>query len=163
MIVGPGFEDAEFRQPYDELRKAGHAVTVLGTSKGEAVEGKQGEERTEIEARAGDCNPDDFDALVIPGGHGPDRIRTDEGVVSFVKKFVRSNKPIAAVCHGPQLLIEADAVRGKKMTSYPSVKTDLVNAGANWVDEEVVEDGQLITSRKPDDLEAFSRAILSRL
>jgi protease I len=163
MILGPEFEDAEFRVPYDRLAKSGHEVTVIGTSAGQEMGGKRGKEKVRAEAAANDRDPTEFDALVLPGGHGPDNIRTDEAVVSFIRRFVDTGKPVAAVCHGPQLLIEADAVRGKRMTSWPSVKKDLMNAGADWVDEEVVEDGSLITSRNPDDLEAFSTAILERL
>lgn len=112
---------------------------------------------------AGDLEPEGFDALVIPGGFGPDRLRTDEAVVRFVKTFGALDRPIAAICHGPQLLIEAGLVRGRTLTSWPSVRTDLLNAGAQWVDQEVVEDGTLITSRKPDDLDAFCEVLLKRL
>lgn len=163
MIVGPEFEDAEYRVPHDRLEEAGHEVTVIGTEAGAELEGKRGKEKVRSDAGAADRDPGEFDALVLPGGHGPDNIRTDRNVVSFIQRFVETGKPIAAVCHGPQLLIEAGAVRGKRMTSWPSVKTDLENAGAEWVDEQVVEDGPLITSRKPDDLEAFSKALLARL
>lgn len=117
----------------------------------------------EIQAAAGDARASELDGLLIPGGYSPDHLRMNEDVVSFVRDFVRTGRPIAAVCHGPQLLIEADAVRGKEVTSWPSVRTDLINAGAHWVDQEVVEDGNLITSRKPDDLDGFSRAFLARL
>jgi len=124
-----------------------------------SVTGKKGREKIKIEAAASDCDPEDYDALVIPGGYSPDHLRIDKGVVEFVREMVDGGKLIAAVCHGPQLLIEVDAVKGKQMTSWPSVKKDLENAGAKWVDKEVVVDGLLITSRKPDDLEAFSGAI----
>lgn len=107
--------------------------------------------------------PEDFDLLLIPGGHSPDALRTNEGIVDFVRRFADSGRAIAAVCHGPQLLIEAGLVRGKKLTSWPSVRTDLENAGAHWVDREVVEDGPLVTSRKPEDLDAFNEAVLARL
>jgi protease I len=163
MIVGPGFEDSEVRVPLDRLREAGHDVTLIGTEAGQDLTGKRGDETVRTDVAPTDRDPASFDALVLPGGHGPDQIRTDEDVVSFVRGFVETGKPVAAICHGPQLLIEADAVRGKRMTSYASVKTDLKNAGADWVDEKVVEDGALITSRKPDDLEAFSKALLARL
>lgn len=163
MILGPEFEDSEFRVPYDRLRQAGHEVTVLGPSAGETVEGKRGKEKVRIEAAPREQSPGAFDAMVIPGGHSPDNIRTNNEVVDFVRAFAESGKLVAAVCHGPQLLIEAGQVEGKTMTSWPSVKTDLQNAGAQWVDREVVRDGSLITSRKPDDLEAFSDAILSAL
>jgi len=163
MIMGPGFEDSEFRVPYDRLQDAGHQVTLLGTESGQTLEGKQGNESARVEATPKQRKPDEFDAVVIPGGHAPDSIRTDTDIVAFVRDFASSGKPIAAVCHGPQLLIEADVVKGKTMTSWPSVRTDLENAGANWVDEEVVQDGNFITSRKPDDLDAFTGVLLSAL
>ena len=105
----------------------------------------------------------DFDALVIPGGHSPDHLRTNLKMVGFTRELFMADKPVAAVCHGPSMLVEADVLDGRMVTSWPSVKTDLINAGARWVDREVVEDGTLITSRKPDDLEAFSAAILRAL
>jgi protease I len=106
---------------------------------------------------------DEFDALVIPGGYSPDRLRMDPDMVNFVREFVRSGKVTAAVCHAPWMLAEADVIRGRTVTSWPSIKTDLVNAGAKWIDREVVEDGNIITSRKPADLTAFSETILRRL
>jgi protease I len=163
FVVGEDFEDSEFRKPYDALREAGHTVEVLGAKAGAVMKGKKGNEEVKIEATAADRDPRRYDALVIPGGYSPDHLRMDSGVVAFVKQMVADGKLVAAVCHGPQLLIEVDAVRGKTVTSWPSVRTDLKNAGANWVDREVAVDGQLITSRKPDDLAAFSAAILANL
>ena len=163
FVVGEDFEDSEFRKPYDALKDAGHTVVVLGAKAGETMKGKAGKEQVKIEAAAADQDPAGFDALVIPGGYSPDHLRMNEGVVAFVKRMVGDGKLVAAVCHGPQLLIEVDAVRGKTVTSWPSVRTDLKNAGARWVDREVAVDGQLITSRKPDDLPAFSQAILTGL
>lgn len=163
MLVGPDFEDSEYAVPRKRLEDAGHRITVLGREGDDAIEGKRGDEKATIDGAANGQDPRSFDALVIPGGYGPDALRIDEDVVGFVKRFCETGRPVAAVCHGPQLLIEADAVRGRRMTSWPSVRTDLINAGAIWVDQEVVEDGPLITSRKPDDLEAFSDAVLRRL
>jgi protease I len=163
MVVGPDFEDSEFRIPFDRLTQARHEVTVLGVAAGETVRGKKGRESTRIDAAAKDRKPSEFDALVIPGGYSPDHLRMNKDVVAFVRAFANSGKPVAAICHGPQLLIEAGLVAGKTLTSWPSVRTDLENAGANWVDKEVVRDGSFITSRKPDDLEAFSKEILSAL
>ncbi len=159
FVLGEDFEDSEFRKPFDALKAAGHTIEVLGSTAGVTMKGKKGKESVVIQAAAADADPREFDALVIPGGYSPDHLRTDRAVVSFVQKMIRSGKLIAAVCHGPQLLIEADGVDGKVLTSFASVKTDLLNAGAKWVDQEVVVDGQLITSRKPDDLPAFSAAI----
>jgi protease I len=159
MVLGNDFEDSEFRKPYDALLEAGHQVDLLGAKAGDTVRGKQGIETVEIEAAAGDRKAGDYDALVIPGGYSPDHLRTEIDVVDFVRAMVDDHKLIAAVCHGPQLLIEADAVDGKQVTSWPSVRTDLENAGARWVDQEVVVDDRLITSRKPADLPAFATAI----
>jgi protease I len=105
----------------------------------------------------------DFDALVVPGGYSPDKLRTDDKVVALVRDIGTADKPVAFICHAGSLLVEADLVRGRRLTSWPSIKTDLVNAGADWVDAEVVEDGNLISSRKPDDLPAFCEAILKRV
>jgi protease I len=163
MVLGPEFEDSEFRVPYDRLVEARHEVTVLGVSAGETVRGKQGRESARIEGAAKDRKASEFDALVIPGGHSPDHLRIDRDVVAFVRDFANSGKPVAAICHGPQLLIEAELVAGRSVTSWPSVRKDLENAGANWIDKEVVRDGSFITSRKPDDLEAFSKELLSVL
>jgi protease I len=158
-----GFEDSEFSVPYQRLQEAGHEITVFGIQAGLAVTGKRGMESHRVEAAAGSLAPEEFDALVIPGGHSPDTLRTDADVVAFTRAFFETGKLVAAICHGPQLLIEAGCVKGRKLTSWPSVRTDLRNAGAEWVDESVVTDGNLITSRKPDDLPAFCEAILERL
>ena len=163
FVLADEFEDSEFRVPYDRIRDAGHEVTVIGPEAGKEVTGKKGKETFTPEVTADQVNAADFDALVIPGGHAPDKLRTDEGVVKFVQGVFGADKPVAAICHAGSLLIEADAVRGRTVTSWPSVRTDLVNAGAEWVDREVVEDGNLITSRKPDDLDAFTAAVLDRL
>jgi len=163
FVLADGFEESEFRVPYDRIREAGHQVTVIGSRAGEEVTGKKGEDTFTPEVTADQVSAADFDALVIPGGHAPDALRTDEGVVKFVQGVFGSDKPVAAICHAGSLLIEADAVRGRTVTSWPSIRTDLVNAGAEWVDREVVEDGNLITSRKPDDLDAFTTALIDRL
>jgi deglycase len=163
MVIGPDFEDSEFRVPYDALREAGHEVTLVGVRAGEIVDGKKGKEHAKVELTADPRQAVRFDAMVIPGGVSPDHLRTEAPVVDFVRAFVQTGKPIAAVCHGPQLLIEADAVEHRTLTSWPSVRKDLENAGAQWLDREVVIDGNLITSRKPADLVAFSRALIATL
>lgn len=163
ILLGPLFEDSEFRIPAERLAAAGHQLTVVGSRAGEQVTGKRGEETVSVEAAARDLRAADFDALVIPGGQAPDKLRMDPDVVGFVRAFARTGRPLAAVCHGPQLLIEADLVRGRKVTSWPSVRKDLENAGAHWMDRQVVVDAELITSRKPDDLVAFSEAVQSAL
>jgi protease I len=162
FVLGDDFEDSELAKPFEELREAGHDVEILGAKAGATVKGKKGKEVT-IDAAVKDRDPASYDALVIPGGYSPDHLRMDKDIVRFVAAMVRADKIIAAVCHGPQLLIEADAVEDKQLTSWPSVRTDLLNAGAKWVDREVVVDGKLITSRKPDDLPAFTTAIRGAL
>jgi deglycase len=163
MPTAQDYEDSEFTVPFDRLKEAGHEVIVVGSKAGEVITGKRGQSKATVDRAASQVTPSDFDALVIPGGYSPDHLRTDENVVAFVREFVDSGKPVAAICHGPQLLIEADVVDGRKVTSWPSVRKDLENAGADWVDREVVVDGNVITSRKPDDLDAFCREILSQL
>lgn len=161
--IGEDFEDVELTLPRERLLAAGHEVVTVGPEAGRTVTGKRGNERVRVDASAADCDPAAFDAVLIPGGYSPDHLRTDPDVVAFVRAFGVTGRTIAAVCHGPQLLIEADLVRGRTVTSWPSVRKDLVNAGAAWVDRPVVEDANLVTSRNPDDLEEFSRAILRRL
>jgi deglycase len=163
MLVGDGYEDAEFQVPYDRLRDAGHEVLVLGLERGATAHGKRGESEIGIARRADEVSPEEFDAVVIPGGYGPDRLRLDAAMVEFTRRFDATGKPLAAICHGPQLLIEAEVVKGRTLTSWPSVRKDLLNAGAHWVDREVVQDGNLLTSRRPADLEAFCEALLRRL
>ncbi|MDP2306633.1 MAG: type 1 glutamine amidotransferase domain-containing protein [Pseudomonadota bacterium] len=163
FVLGEDFEDNEFRVPYDRLRDAGHEITLVGVKKNAFVEGKRGREKVGIGATPGEVRADDFDLLVIPGGYSPDHLRLDIGMVKFVREFGLQDRLIAAVCHGPSLLIEADLVDGRRLTSWPSIHADLVNAGAHWEDAPVVEDGNLITSRNPGDLAAFCDAILDRL
>jgi deglycase len=163
ITLADGFEDSEFTVPYERLRAAGHEVTVVGTQTGETVTGKRGNASHRVDTVAATLNPDNFDALLIPGGHSPDRLRLDADVVDFTRRFSATGKPVAAICHGPQLLIEAGLVDGRTLTSWPSVRTDLINAGADWVDREVVLDTNLITSRKPDDLPVFCKTLVERL
>ena len=157
-LVGPGFEDTEFRTPYDRFKKAGHEVIVVGMKKGEALTGSKGRERAQVELEFGEARPEQFDALFIPGGHSPDYLRADDRAIEFVRRF--RDKPIFAICHGPQLLISADMVRDRSMTAWKTVQVDLRNAGAKVVDKEVVVDRNVVTSRKPEDIEAFVREAL---
>jgi protease I len=157
------FEDSEFRFPYDRVREAGHEAVIVGVEASKALKGERGKESITTELAVREVSADDFDALVIPGGYSPDRLRLDPQMVAFARDFFVAGKPVAAVCHAPSMLIEAGVVDGRTLTSWPSIKTDLLNAGAHWVDDEVVEDGNLITSRKPRDLRAFSDAILRQL
>jgi len=163
IILADLFEDPEFRVPYDRLREAGHEVVVIGADAGKKIEGKQHKEIVTSDKGIADVSADDFDAIVIPGGYSPDKLRMDPRMISFTRAIFDAGKPTAAICHAPWMLVEADIARGKTVTSWPSIKTDLVNAGARWVDQQVVEDGNVITSRWPDDLQAFSDAILSQL
>ena len=163
FIVDEMFEDSEFKVPYDQVREAGHEAIIVGLEKGKSLEGEKGEERITTEAAAAEVGADDFVALVIPGGYSPDKIRLDSNMVELTRSMYDAGKPVAAICHAGWMLAEADIARGKTVTSWPSIKTDLINAGADWVDQEVVEDGNLITSRKPDDLEAFSKTLLSQI
>lgn len=163
FIVADLFEDSEFRFPYDRVGEAGHEVVIVGKRAGKKLEGKRGKEKIRADVGIDDVRFSDFDALVIPGGYSPDLLRTEPRMVSFVAEMVEAGKPVAAICHGGWMLAEANVLRGRTVTSWPSIKTDLINAGAHWVDREVVEDGNVITSRKPDDLEAFTRALLRQL
>jgi protease I len=157
------FEDSEFRIPYDGLRRAGHEVDVIGIAARKHLEGKHADETVVTELSIRDAEAEEFDALVIPGGYSPDKLRLDREMVAFTRDLFQAGKPVAAICHAGSLLIEAGVVRGRTLTSWPSIKTDLINAGARWVDRPVVEDQNLITSRKPDDLERFTEAILAKL
>jgi protease I len=163
FIADDLFEDSELRIPWDRIREAGHEVVLVGLEKGKRIEGYKKQETFTTDVRAGDVTADEFDAIVIPGGYSPDKLRMDIDVVRLVRNMFTAGKPVAAVCHGPWMLVEADALDGKTVTSWPSLKTDLINAGARWVDREVVEDENVITSRRPDDLPAFTNAILRRL
>lgn len=154
LLAGKGFEDSELTEPLAAVEAAGGDVIVVSGRIGE-FEGKGG---TEILADAvvDDVKADEFDGLILPGGvANPDRLRLNPRAVAFVRDFFTSHKPVAAICHAPWLLIEADVVNGRTLTSWPSLRTDLTNAGATWVDQEVVVDNDLVTSRNPDDLPAF--------
>lgn len=166
IIATNGFEQSELEVPRDKLREAGAQVTVA------SPDGKEikGWDRTDwgrpaaVDLAIKDAKEGDYTALVIPGGvMNPDKLRIDKDAMTLVKAFLASGKPVAAVCHGPWLLVEADALDGRMATSWPSLRTDMENAGAEWVDQEVVEDDGIITSRKPDDLDAFVRKIVEEI
>ena len=164
ILVADGFEQVELSKPREALDHAG-AVTQIVSPAGKKVKGwnhtEWGEEM-DVDVALKSADPGEFDALQLPGGvMNPDHLRMDPAAVKFVKHFFESGKPVAAICHAPWSLIEADVVRGRKITSWPSLKTDLRNAGAEWVDEEVVRDGNLVTSRKPDDIPAFNREMIA--
>jgi protease I len=166
ILATDGFEQAELIEPRKALEAAG-AETVLVAPKSGNIKGwnkKDWGESVKVDMTLEQANPHDYDALILPGGvMNPDHLRMDPAAVNFVRQFVSSDKTVAAICHGPWTLIEAGVVSGKTLTSWPSLKTDLKNAGAKWVDQEVAVDGYLITSRKPDDLPAFHRAIIGQI
>jgi protease I len=163
ILLAEGYEDREFTVPYERLYQAGHQLVVLGIQPGSMVHGKRGTSQAEIQAAPEEVQVADFAALVIPGGRAPGRLRLDRGTVEFTRRFYASGKPIAAICHGPQLLVAAGVVKGHTMTSWPALRDELVDAGAHWLDRQVVEDANFITARKPDDLGPFCAALLRRL
>src|SRR5512133_2550932 len=163
LVAPEGIEQVELTEPWAAVEKAGGTPRLLSTQSGEvqAFHHLDKGDTFPVDAVVADADPTSYDGLVLPGGvANPDALRLDEDAVAFVRAFVEADLPVAAICHAPWTLAEADVVRGRRMTSWPSLQTDLRNAGADWVDEEVVVDGHLITSRKPDDLDAFGAAIV---
>ena len=163
VIITDMFEDSEYTQPVDAFIKEGHAVIHVGLKAGEVVKGKKEGTLVTIDKNVSGASVDDFDALLIPGGYSPDKLRVDEDAVAFARDFIGSGKPVFSICHAPQLLITAQVLDGRRMTGYKSIIQDIKNAGAEFVDEEVVVDGNLVTSRNPDDLPAFIQASLDKL
>lgn len=166
ILATDGYERSELRVPLDDLRKQGANVNIASPKSGQIKSWDETDwgDSVDVDLLASDVNVEDFDAIVLPGGQiNPDVLRTDEDAMRVVRDFVKSGKPVAAICHAPWLLVEADALRGRKATSYPSIKTDVRNAGANWVDEEVVVDNGIITSRSPKDLPAFVAKIIEEV
>ena len=163
ILVTDGFEQSELMEPRKALDEAG-ATTQVVSPAGAKVKGWNHTEwgnEVPVDVSLDSANADQFDALLLPGGvMNPDQLRMNPKAVEFVKRFADAGKPVAAICHGPWTLIEAGAVRGRTMTSWPSLKTDLKNAGATWMDKEVVSDGGIVTSRKPDDIPAFNREMI---
>lgn len=162
-ILSAGYEDSEFHKPYDAFRSAGHEVVVIGATAGQELVGKKGESRTKSDKGIDEIRPEGFDALLIPGGQSPDHLRADQRFVDFVKAFFRDEKPILAICHGPQLFITADEYRSHKMTAWKTIQGDLKRMGANVADAEVVVDRNLVTSRQPSDIPVFIRESLKVL
>lgn len=159
ILATDAFEDSELTSPRDAVEAAGATVLVIAPEAG-TIEGKKGTS-VSVALTTAEANASDFDALILPGGTGnADSIRMDEAAVTFVRELTQQGKPVGVICHGGWILTDADALRGVRMTSYPSLKTDLKNAGAEWVDEEVVADKRIISSRTPDDLPAFNEAIV---
>jgi protease I len=163
ILVEDEFEDSELTGPLEALREAGATVTIVGPTMGAEFRGKRGLAVVTSDLSAGAARMKDFDGLVIPGGHAPEKMRMRHAMVDLTRDAMDAGKPVAAICHGPQLLISANAVRGRTLTCWPAIAIDVKNAGGLYVDKPVVEDGNLITSRKPDDVPAFSKAMIRAL
>ena len=163
ILVADGFEQVELTEPRKALDRAGAKTEIVSPAEGKVKGWNHTEwgDKLPVDVPLQQAKPETYDALLLPGGVlNPDKLRMNPEAVRFVKSFVDAGKPVAAICHGPWTLIEAGGVRGRKMTSWPSLQSDLKNAGANWVDQQVVTDGNLVTSRKPDDIPAFNQAMV---
>ncbi|SCX93385.1 protease I [Paenibacillus polysaccharolyticus] len=160
FLLANEFEDSEMKVPYDEVKKAGHEVHIIGLKAGETLQGKGGKASYTTDKAISEVNASDYDAVVIPGGSSPENLRTDANILKFVTEINAANKPIAAICHGPQILASAGLLKGRTITSYPPLKDDMVNAGADFKDHEAVVDGNYITSRTPEDEPAFVRELM---
>lgn len=163
VMITNYFEDQEYLDPAKAFKKAGHELVHVGLKARTTVKGKKKQTPVKIDKAVKDVSVDDFDALLIPGGFSPDGLRVDEDAVRFAGDFVKSGKPVFAICHAAQLLITAQAISGRKVTGWKSIVQDIKNAGAQYLDQEVVEDGNLISSRSPDDIPAFIQASLRKL
>jgi protease I len=166
LVAPEGIERVELTDPWKAVKDAGHEPVLLSTASGEVqtFDHLDKSETFPVDVEVSSAKADEYDALVLPGGvANPDALRMDGDAVSFIKDFVASGRPVAAICHAPWTLIEADVLQGRTVTSWPSLQTDLRNAGATWVDERNVVDGNLITSRNPDDLPAFNSALLEAI
>jgi len=163
VLIGKDFEDSEYVKPAQAFQKAGYRLVHIGLKKGETVTGKKQNTPVQIEMEAADAAAQDFDALLIPGGYSPDNLRAHEDPVRFVREFMDTGKPVFTICHGPQLLISARKLEGRTVTGYRSIVEDIKYAGANFMDKEVVVDGNLVTSRQPSDIPAFIEASLEVL
>lgn len=164
IVMTDLFEDIEYTSPREALDNAGHETVLIGPEKGVELEGKKGEVKVDAELGIDDANPADFDGLLVPGGFSPDKLRADERFLDFVRHFGEEKKHIFTICHGPQLLVNADVLKGKDATAVSQVGVDVTNAGGNYLDQAVViDDSGLISSRTPDDLPQFNEAIVDAL
>lgn len=163
ILIEDLFEEMELLYPYYRLQEEGYEVHLVGTEKDTVYKGKTGDYPVKSTHSSKEINPKDYDAVVVPGGYSPDQMRRCEATIDFVKSLDKEDKPIAAICHGPWIMASSCDLKGKKMTSFYSIKDDLINAGANFVDEEVVVDGNLITSRTPKDLIPWTKAIIKAI
>lgn len=165
ILTETGFEQVELLSPKKAMEEAGVKVEIVSPQKEiRAWDEKDWGISMSVDTNLSDANPQDYDGLMLPGGVlNPDQLRRNEKAVAFIKHFLETNKPLAVICHGPQTMIETGMLKGRTMTSYPSIKTDLINAGVNWVDKEVVVDHGLVSSRSPKDLDAFNKKLLEEL
>lgn len=163
ILAEEDFEDSELTEPMKAMKEAGAEVVVVGSGSKRTYRGKKRQASVTIDTTADKVKADEFDAIIVPGGYAPDKMRLHQPMVDLVKQAYSKGKVVAAICHGPQLLISADIVRGRRLTSWASVAVDLKNAGAIWADKPVIRDGNLITSRKPADLSEFNKAIIEAL
>jgi protease I len=166
ILATDGFEQSELQMPLNELKNAGAAVDIVSLKKGKIKGWKENNwgEEVSVDKALDEVKSDDYDALVLPGGAmNPDTLRANEDAVNFAAGFLEDGKTLAAICHGPWTLIESGLLQGRKMTSYKSIRTDMINAGVNWVDEEVVVDNGLVTSRSPKDLPAFCKKMIEEI
>jgi protease I len=163
ILAEEDFEDAELMEPLRAMKDAGASVLIVGSGSKRSYKGKRGSAEVTADTTADKVEASEFDAIIVPGGYAPDKMRLHQPMIDLVRKAHAAGKIIAAVCHGPQLLISAGIVKGRRVTSWPSVAVDLKNAGAVWVDEPMVRDGNIITSRKPADLPQFDKAIIEAL
>ena len=168
FLTADAYEESELKKPWQALEEAGAELTLVSLQEGEVTALNEQELKPgathPVDKVVGEARADDYDALVLPGGVGnPDKRRADPDAVEFVRAFFEAGKPVGAICHGPWTIVEADVVRGRTLTSYPSIKTDIRNAGGTWVDEEVHVDQGLVTSRKPDDIPAFNEKLIEEI
>jgi protease I len=163
ILVEEDFEDSELMEPLRAMKDAGASVLIVGSGSKKSYRGKRDSAEVIADTTADKVEASQFDAIIVPGGYAPDKMRLHQPMIDLVRTAHAEGKIVAAVCHGPQLLISADIVKGRRITSWPSVAVDLKNAGAIWVDEQVVRDGNIITSRKPADLPKFTKAIIEAL
>ena len=163
VIITDLFEDSEYTEPAAAFKKGGHELVHVGLQQGNTVRGKKKDTPVRIDEAVKNVSVDDFDALLIPGGYSPDKLRVDDNAVRFAGEFVQSDKPVFIICHAAQLLITADVLKGRKITGYKSIIQDIKNSGAEFVDQEVVVDGNLVSSRNPGDLPVFIKESLKKL
>jgi len=163
ILAEEWFEDSEIIEPMRAMKNADVRVAIVGSGSKETYTGKRGNAIVRVDTTADKVSAEDFDGIIVPGGYAPDKMRLHQSMVDLIRKAHDAGKLIAAVCHGPQLLISAGIVRGRRVTSWPSIAVDLRNAGAEWVDAPVVQDGNIITARKPADLPRFNKAIIEAL